>query len=279
MITRADPGSTLPMKETMNNPAQNLWRFLLVPSIFLALTMPAWAQQGGFGGGGAGGAAGGGGFGGGGGAGGAGGRAPAGGNTGGNAFAGTVGFTGTGAELSTGRSSAVNTSNIFSSYFANPYAVVSGTIAKAGVERANAPFGQPLYTTTTGGARGARGATGARGTASIGGGRGGLGANSGGEGDFTLPGMMGTRYPHVATVVQFKAPAPAADQLLAEVRGIIERSGSLPSKSGITVSVEGRDVILRGKVATDEERRLAGAILRLTPGLGDIRNELTAPDS
>ena len=273
----------------MNNHTQNLRRFLLVPAIFLALTIPAWAQQGGFGGGGAGGGgaggaggggAGGGGFGGGGGAGGAGGRAPAGGNAGGNAFAGTVGFTGTGAELSTGRSTVVNVSNIFSSYFANPYAVVSGSIATAGVERANAPFGQPLYTTTTGGARGARGATGARGTATI---SQSFNQNTTiniGPGDFTVPARVSSAvYPNIAFVLATKVPSPAADQLLAEVRSIIERSGSLPSKSGITVSVEGRDVILRGKVATDEERRLAGAILRLTPGLGDIRNELTAPDS
>lgn len=262
---------------------------LLAFAMLVTFSLPAWAQRTGgtggtgggatgFGGGGGGGA---GGFGGGaGGAGGFGGQG--GGGAGGNTFSGGgLSFSGTGAELTTGRSSAVNASNILSSYYANPYSVVSTqtTGSRTTVERANAPFGQPLYAISTGSA--GRTNTAPRGTATIGGRRGTTGGSSftGGEADFTIPGNTGSRYPHVATIVQFKTSTPAADQVLRDVRGIIDRSSSISSKGNIAVTVEGRNVILRGKVANQEERRHVEALLRLTPGVGDIRNELTAPDS
>lgn len=280
----------------MSDSTQSRRILLLAGAVLWAISVPALAQQTGgmggatgmgggttgFGGGGTTGIGGGGG--GTAGSGAAGGRAgagaAAGGTAGGNAFGGSVGFTGTGAELTTGPSSAVQTSNIFSGYFANPYAIVSGTLATSGVERANAPFGQPLYTATS---TANRGAAAQRGTATIAGGRArvggaGVAGTTGRQGDFTIPGNMGTRYPHIATVVAFKSPAPAADRLLSDVRATIDRSSSISSKAGISITAEGRNIILRGRVASDEERRHVEALLRLTPGLGEIRNELIAPD-
>jgi osmotically-inducible protein OsmY len=41
--------------------------------------------------------------------------------------------------------------------------------------------------------------------------------------------------------------------------------------------MDGSTVVLRGSVRDDHERRLAEALVRLTPGVRAVRNELTAP--
>jgi osmotically-inducible protein OsmY len=57
------------------------------------------------------------------------------------------------------------------------------------------------------------------------------------------------------------------------VQAVIAGNSSLPSRAGIQAVADGDVVVLRGTVATDQERRLAEAIARLTPGVF-IRNEL-----
>jgi osmotically-inducible protein OsmY len=50
---------------------------------------------------------------------------------------------------------------------------------------------------------------------------------------------------------------------------------SAESKAGITVAMDGPVVVLRGTVATPAEAQLAANLLALTPGVREIRNELT----
>jgi len=147
-------------------------------------------------------------------------------------------------------------SDPFQSYYVNPYSygVTTGTSTTA-----TASFGTPLYgtvntpTTTTSSVSGA-------GT---------------GAGGFTTVGMR--RAPSFTTTLGFAPPAaPVAGQLQTVVRGLLERSSGLAS-GDIEVLVVGSGVILRGRVASDSERRLAEGLVWLTPGVREVRNELTVP--
>jgi osmotically-inducible protein OsmY len=62
---------------------------------------------------------------------------------------------------------------------------------------------------------------------------------------------------------------------VSEVQRVIGRSERLPSRDNIRVELEGPAVVLRGTVADEHEARLAEALARLTPGVRDLRNELT----
>jgi osmotically-inducible protein OsmY len=61
---------------------------------------------------------------------------------------------------------------------------------------------------------------------------------------------------------------------LSDIRSTIQRSDALPSRDKIEVRLDGRNVILRGTVGDDDERRLVEALVRLTPGVDRIVNEL-----
>jgi hypothetical protein len=64
-------------------------------------------------------------------------------------------------------------------------------------------------------------------------------------------------------------------RLHSEVQAVLARSTALSSKGSIQVGVDGRTVVLRGTVSDERERRSAENMLRLTPGVADVRNELT----
>ncbi len=68
---------------------------------------------------------------------------------------------------------------------------------------------------------------------------------------------------------------PVVSQLQVKLQGLLQASSSLPSKAGISVGMDGGGVVvLRGSVADDHERRLAEALMRLTPGVREVRNDL-----
>ena len=75
--------------------------------------------------------------------------------------------------------------------------------------------------------------------------------------------------------------AQVTDPLMTALRGdlqaIIARSSRLPSRDNIQVLAQGDTIVLRGMVRDDRERRLAEAVLRLSPGVREIRNELQTP--
>jgi osmotically-inducible protein OsmY len=60
-----------------------------------------------------------------------------------------------------------------------------------------------------------------------------------------------------------------------QVQSVISSTPRLPSRSGITVSVNNDGaVVLKGTVSGERERRLAEAMARTAPGVLEVRNEL-----
>lgn len=166
-----------------------------------------------------------------------------------------IGITGT---------SSLQKSNVFASFYANPYAMGLSSSAGAG------GFGQPTFgttsTTTTGGGR-----TGATGTA---GRTGGLNSNAANQSGILIPLPVQLAY---SAQVQFPTPKVATPRLQADLRGIID-AGGLASPAGVQIVADANNnVTLRGTVKDDDEKRLAEGLVRLTPGVGTITNELTYP--
>jgi hypothetical protein len=63
-------------------------------------------------------------------------------------------------------------------------------------------------------------------------------------------------------------------QSRSDLQRVIERSSALAAQDVIQVVSDGSGVVLRGVVVSDYDRRLAELLLRLSPGVGSIRNEL-----
>jgi hypothetical protein len=169
----------------------------------------------------------------------------------------------------------------YGSFFANPLALgvaSTGTGATASSSSGSRyvrafpvqlTFGQPLYSTTSSGT-----ATVSRGTT------GGLG---GGTGQISTSPYAGAssgstrRAPSYITELALDQPAPRPSmaRVRSELQGIISGASSLPSAGNIRVSVNSNGlVVLRGQVGTARERRLAENMLRLTPGVTRVRNDL-----
>ena len=73
-----------------------------------------------------------------------------------------------------------------------------------------------------------------------------------------------------------KLPQPKFDatQMTTDIRGMLNRSSSLTSARGIDVSMNGTTVVLKGTVKDEDEAKTAEGIIRLTPGVKDVKNEL-----
>jgi hypothetical protein len=84
------------------------------------------------------------------------------------------------------------------------------------------------------------------------------------------------RRPAVSATLGFRPNLPSSVQLQTELRDLIDRSTTIASKQKISIQMDGRNVILRGQVADDEERRLVESLIATTPGVGFVKNELVA---
>jgi hypothetical protein len=62
-------------------------------------------------------------------------------------------------------------------------------------------------------------------------------------------------------------------QRTVELQAILGAADNLPSRQGIQVGSDAGVIVLRGNVADEQERRLAEAVIRMTPGV-QVRNEL-----
>jgi osmotically-inducible protein OsmY len=83
--------------------------------------------------------------------------------------------------------------------------------------------------------------------------------------------MNRVNFPAVLT----NPPRPmAAPQLQGELRVTLDRSSALSRPGNIRVEMDNAVVVLRGKVPNADERRLAEGIIRLSPGVRTVRNEL-----
>jgi hypothetical protein len=169
---------------------------------------------------------------------------------------------------STGRATAGNTSNIF------------GTTATGGM------------TGRTGGTAGRTGTTGFGGTT----GRGATGLGGRGSTTQTIPNLLTTTNSNFAASAQGGqiVPLPRAIAYVADIKfpvavetpaavqsnlqTILDRSTQVVTAAGVQVVAEGGGAVtLRGAVKDEDAARLAEGMVRLTPGVRDVRNELTYP--
>jgi hypothetical protein len=163
----------------------------------------------------------------------------------------------------------VSSTNFLANTFANPLyygrpGATSISMGVAGQRLAGAGFGQPSYgsvTTTTVNT----GLAGRTGTATIGSNRGmsgGLGGTS------NMPAIS------YAATVRFAPPAGLAPTVRADLQEMFDRSGVIRRPASIRVEAEGDVIVLRGKVQSADDKVLAEGMVRLEPGVHEVRNEL-----
>ncbi len=118
-------------------------------------------------------------------------------------------------------------------------------------------FGKTLYTATTTTAGG-----------------GGAGAAANQKVGFTTYGTP--RSSVYSTVLADDLPLVVhkTDDLFVKVKAVIDRSSYLPSKGNIQISMEGTTVQLQGQVGSEKERRTAEGMVRMTPGVRVVENQL-----
>lgn len=151
-------------------------------------------------------------------------------------------------------------SNVFASFYANPYSMgVSSTSGAGG-------FGKPLFTATSTSSN--TGRTGTTGT-----GRTGLNSSSTQSG-ILIPLRVQMNY---AAELRFPTSAVAPPRLQADLRSAIDAGGLASPGSVQVIADANNNVVLRGTVKDDEEKRLVEGLVRLTPGVGNITNDLSYP--
>jgi hypothetical protein len=69
-------------------------------------------------------------------------------------------------------------------------------------------------------------------------------------------------------------PPAMASRMQREAQQVIRQSSALPSKGDIRVGISGPAVVLQGVVSDEHERRLAEGLVRLTPGINEVVNQL-----
>ena len=258
--------------------------FLLTAVIGLSVGLDVHAQGGGGGGGGFGGGGGGTGGTGGGGGGGLGGGGLGGGGLGGGSslggsslgMSGGSGFTGAGNRGSGtggggrgGSAGGVSNTNFLSASYGNVlYPGRPGTSNSSMAGGTVGGFGQAtLPNTNTGGARGGN----------TGGGRGGNTATiSGPTNNSNNNNSSTSRLQHTMTL-DFPVRPVEFVELQNDLRQMISRSSAIKDPGRILVKIEGNTVVLTGAVSDDKESRMVEGMVRLTPGVRTVRNELQAP--
>lgn len=169
-------------------------------------------------------------------------------------------------------SSTLAKSNFLAGYYANPY--FQGQIS----QQTNAQpggFGSPLYGTSTGGGGiQSQRLGGGLGGGTLGGGLGGRGGLSNQQSGILIP--IQTQIAYTAKM-QFPTPPAAAGRIQAELRGLLDNTNQIANPRGVQIIVDAQNnVILRGSVKDEDEARLVEGLVRLTPGVQGIANELTA---
>jgi osmotically-inducible protein OsmY len=195
-------------------------------------------------------------------------------SAGGGFAGGGGGMTGLGGFTTTTQ---VGTSTVFGKYLGNPYAagIATGRNNTASQYARNFPvtlsFGQPVYTTT--GATGTAGRTGLTGITGL---AGGAAATANRFAGASSAGIR--RAPGYLAEPTFDVPPRSRTELIRpDLQSLIARTQRLPSAANIRVSSDGDTVVLRGRVSSERERLLTEAMIRLTPGVRAVRNELEPP--
>jgi hypothetical protein len=86
---------------------------------------------------------------------------------------------------------------------------------------------------------------------------------------------IGRTGPIIGSALHFNPPVRLEVEHRADLQSIVNRSiTSINAPSGVNVGMNQGVVILRGNVATADEKRLVENMLRLHPGVREVRNEL-----
>ncbi len=181
-------------------------------------------------------------------------------------------------------STGINTSNPFQQYYLNPLQHGYSNVSSA-------TFGEPLYNATilgttstgsTGGSGRQNGTTGRAGTNTRGGASG--GANSGAAATFvpsTTPAIP-RGLPYItglaSDLVPTQSPIPGAAQrneMRTQLKSyLVAAKNRLPNADKIDIGFDNEQVVLRGEVNSEREKRLAANMMLLTPGVRGLRNEI-----
>jgi hypothetical protein len=137
-----------------------------------------------------------------------------------------------------------------------------------GMNLNNSAFGQPVYaivstTTNTAGTISRPGGFGG----SYGGG---MGGGAYGAGTTSSTGEA----PKYVAVADFGARPSISSRIQVDAQRVLANSTALTKAGSIQVSVDGGVLVLKGRVASEHDRTLAEGIVRLSPGVYDVRNEL-----
>ena len=208
---------------------------------------------------------------------------------------------------STASSSVLNASNVFGRYYNNPYYQGRAGVSTGNSTASNTPggFGAALYGTTgagssnTGSGSNTRtgGTTGATaGTASaFGGSTSGFGGNTGatagragqqsGFGSTTNAnsnqqnnGLSTGRQIAYTATLKFAAPSVTAPQMQIDLRGMLDTSSGIADAKAVSVTAaEGGLIVLKGNAKDEDEAKLIEGMIRLTPGVRNVQNELKFP--
>jgi len=186
---------------------------------------------------------------------------------------------------SRGGGNSTGTTSFLGPFYASPlalgYAPLNSGSSQTASSNSNPAFGAAFANT-------ASGTTGGRGAAGVLGGMGATGtSNLTGSVDFNPVNSSGIRrnLPYAAEVNfegnlarsetdQAALVAMAERRLVEEVASVVSRSSRLPSASGVNVSMDQGFLVLRGNVGSEKERRVLEAMVRMTPGVREIRNEV-----
>ncbi len=184
------------------------------------------------------------------------------GGTGGNSSGGSLGSLGTSSVPSLQTSSStLQQSNVFAGYYGNPTAkgFMSGTGSVSG-----ASFGALSFGTSSG----SNNPTSNRSSA------GGLSGqnNSSNQSGILIPIQTQMNY---SALMRFDNRSAQTGAIQAEIRSALDRTSMIADAKGVQVVADkNNNVTLRGAVADDDESRLIEGLVRLTPGVGRIKNEL-----
>jgi hypothetical protein len=203
-----------------------------------------------------------------------------GGFTGGSTSGSSLGFTGGGGLTSGAGTNVPSSVSPFISTYANP--LVAGMVNTSGQTTLNKAFGQPMFSTystaisgNTTSSFGGIGGTGGNFGGSFGGSFGGAGGLSGNTNfGFNTFGM--TRTPNYAATLADDMPRVVHPnpQLQANIADILRRSTYAQSTTPLRIAVKDSVVFIEGAVPTARQKRLIEGMIRLTPGVRDVVNNL-----
>lgn len=82
-----------------------------------------------------------------------------------------------------------------------------------------------------------------------------------------------------ARTAGYSPSLPAMDPFSARIASMLQHTVQIKTRTPIRVDVVGETAVLRGRVATKQDRELAENLVRLEPGVWDVKNLLIAEDA